>query len=50
MLDTHKLAKMPDIVGVGTNKAGTEDFVFIEQYELLSVEVVLSSMESNLLN
>lgn len=42
----------PEIVGVGTGKAGTEDFVFIEQYKLeeLSVQMIVELMEQHILS
>ena len=42
----------PEIVGVGTGKAGTEDFVFIDQYKLgaLSAQVLIELMEQHLLS
>ena len=42
----------PEIVGVGTGKTGTEDFVFIEQYKLeeLSVQMIVELMEQNILS
>jgi len=42
----------PNIVGIGTGKAGTEDFVFIDQHtvDLLSIDLVVKLMEEHLLN
>ncbi|WP_298940957.1 hypothetical protein [uncultured Psychromonas sp.] len=42
----------PEIVGVGTGKAGTEYFVFIEQYKLeeLSVQMIVELMEQHILS
>lgn len=47
ILDDH-----PNIVGVGTGKTGSENFIFIEQYELalLSAELVIELIEQHLLS
>tara|TARA_R110001583_G_scaffold26533_7_gene95535 strand:+ start:12293 stop:12607 length:315 start_codon:yes stop_codon:yes gene_type:complete len=47
ILDAH-----PDVVGVGSGKTGSDDFIFIDQYELtlLSAELVVQLIEQHLLS